>query len=95
MPEPTDLVITVHQPDHIADILLSSRSHHLAPGPVHRPHDLRGARSLWELHALPAHDEGLAHVALLGGEYKVPGRDQSTTTVSSHLDERYQERCQE
>ena len=67
------LVITVHQPDNVTDILLRARSHHLTAGTVDRSHDLPGAGGLLVLHALPAHHEGLALVIFLGGEDKVPG----------------------
>ena len=80
------LVIAVHEPHNMADVLLGARCDHLTPGPVHGSHDLPGAGGLIVLHALPAHHEGLALVIFLGGEDKVPGRDKSTTTVSSHLD---------
>ena len=79
--QPTDLVIAVHQPHNMADILLGARAHHLTAGPVHGSHDLPGARGLRVLHTPPAHDEGLAQVAFLGGEDEVPGRDESASSI--------------
>ena len=80
------LVVTVHQPEEVTELPVRGWCHHLTPRTIVSPHNLTLGWGILELHALTAHHEGGAVVALLGDIDEVPGRHHPSATVAGHLE---------